>query len=312
MSGLDEQARVMAFEWLKEQVLIYGEVLPRNLLEKGFNFEGERIPLISPQGIFKPKYLDLPLSLTTAPKGPYQDSFSADGFLLYKYRGTNPKHRDNEGLRQACFRGTPMVYFYGVVPGRYLALWPIYIIGDDPESLTFKVAVDDVSSVNFNVNQSVNPILAESRRAYITTTVRQRLHQRDFREKVLYAYRVQCAICRLKHQELLDAAHIIPDREPEGISAIRNGIALCKIHHAAFDAFMIGISPDYKIEIRTDLLEEHNGPMLEHGIKKLHQTKIILPRSKEYWPEQELLEIRYHRFKTGVIEQTEHRTKFLS
>lgn len=305
MSGIDEQVRLTAFAWLKQQVSTYGEVLPRSLLEKGFIFEGERIPLIAPQGIFKPKYLDLPLSLTTAPKGPYQDSFSPDGFLLYKYRGTDPKHRDNEGLRQAWHRSIPLVYFHGIVPGRYLAIWPVYIIGDDPDSLTFKVAVDDVAAVRFDLNQTVNPILAESRRAYITTTVRQRLHQRDFREKVLYAYREQCAICRLKHQELLDAAHIIPDREPEGISAIRNGIALCKLHHAAFDAFMIGISPDYKIEIRSDLLEEHNGPMLEHGIKELHKTRIILPRGKEFWPEQELLEIRYQRFKIGKIEQVE-------
>jgi putative restriction endonuclease len=307
VGGFDEQVRITAFAWLKEQVSIYGEVLPRNLLEKGFVFEGERIPLIAPQGIFKPKYLDLPLSITTVPKGPYEDNFSSDGFLLYKYRGTNPRHRDNEGLRQAWYQSTPLVYFHGIVPGRYLAVWPVYIIGDDPKSLTFKVAVDDVATVSFDIKQAVNPMLAEGRRAYITTTVRQRLHQRDFREKVLYAYREQCAICRLKHQELLDAAHIIPDREPEGIPAIRNGIALCKLHHAAFDAFMIGISPDYKIEIRSDLLEEHNGPMLEHGIKELHKTRIILPRGKEFWPEQELLEIRYQRFKTGKFEQIEQR-----
>ena len=303
MSGIDEQARITAFGWLKEQVSIHGDVLPRPLLEKGFIFEGERIPLISPQGIFKPKYLDLPLSITTAPKGPYQDSFSPDGFLLYKYRGTDPRHRDNEGLRQAWYRDTPLIYFHGIVPGRYLAIWPVYIIGDDPKILTFKIAVDDAATINLNYKQASNPILAESRRAYITTTVKQRLHQRDFREKVLYAYREQCAICRLKHLELLDAAHIIPDREPEGIAAIRNGIALCKLHHAAFDAFMIGITPDYKVEIRTDLLEEHNGPMLEHGIKELHKTQIILPRGKEFWPEQELLEIRYQRFKTGKIER---------
>jgi putative restriction endonuclease len=303
MTGLDEQTRLTAFEWLKEQVSFHGDVLPRTLLEKGFIFEGERIPLISPQGIFKPKYLDLPLSITTAPKGPYQDSFSPDGYLFYKYRGTDPRHRDNEGLRQAYYKSTPLVYFHGIVPGRYLAIWPVFVIGDDPKSLTFRIAVDDAASISLTTNQPANPVFEEGRRAYITTMVRQRLHQRGFREKVLYAYREQCALCRIKHQELLDAAHIIPDLDPEGIPVVRNGIALCKIHHATFDAFMIGISPDYKVEIRGDLLEEHNGPMLEHGIKELHNIRIVLPRDKEDWPDQELLEKRYHLFKTGNIDQ---------
>jgi hypothetical protein len=88
--GLDEEVRLRTFEWLKEQQAIHGDVLPRHLLEKGFEFEGERIPLIAPQGIFKPRFLELPLSITTAPKGPYADSQSNDGYLLYKYRGTDP------------------------------------------------------------------------------------------------------------------------------------------------------------------------------------------------------------------------------
>ena len=198
MPKFDEQVRIAAFSWLKKQTSIHGDILTRTLLEKGFIFEDERIPLISPQGIFKPKYLDLPLSITTAPKGPYRDSFNPDGFLLYKYRGTDPRHRDNEGLRQAWYRSTPLIYFHGIVPGRYLAIWPVYVIGDDPKALTFSIAVDDANQISFDPKRPPDPMLAESRRAYITTTVRQRLHQRDFREKVLYAYRSQCAFCRLK------------------------------------------------------------------------------------------------------------------
>jgi putative restriction endonuclease len=106
-------------------------------------------------------------------------------------------------------------------------------------------------------------------------------------------------LCRIKHQELLDAAHILPDRDPEGIPVVQNGIALCKIHHATFDSFMIGITPEFKVEIREDLLTEHNGPMLEHGIKELHNIHIVLPRHKADWPNRELLERRYHLFKSG-------------
>lgn len=297
MNELDELLRLRCFEWLREQVTIHGDVLPRTLLSRGFEFEGEQIPLIAPQGIFKPRYLDLPLTITTAPKGPYEDSFSPDGFLLYKYRGTDPDHRDNVGLRKARFKGTPLVYLHGIVPGRYLAIWPVYIIGDDPSSLTFKVAVDDASSVRSPMDFDAVAESGDARRAYITAVTRQRLHQRSFREKVLHAYREQCALCRLKHHELLDAAHIIPDREPEGMPAVRNGISLCKLHHAAFDAFMIGITPDFKIMIRGDILDEIDGPVLQHALKGIHGSKLVLPRTRDSWPDRDLLEMRYERFR---------------
>jgi predicted restriction endonuclease len=53
--------------------------------------------------------------------------------------------------------------------------------------------------------------VAEPRRAYVTATFPRRLHQVAFRERVLRAYAERCALCRLRHQELLDAAHITPD-----------------------------------------------------------------------------------------------------
>jgi putative restriction endonuclease len=121
-----------------------GDVLPRKLLEQGFEFQGQRIPLVAPQGIFKLQMLDLPLSITTAPKGPYDDYFGKDNFLLYRYGGTGPNHRDNVGLRKVFEAKLLLVYFHGIEPGKYLATWPVYVIGDDPSSLTFKVSVDEV------------------------------------------------------------------------------------------------------------------------------------------------------------------------
>lgn len=97
---------------------------------------------------------------------------------------------------------------------------------------------------------------------YITATVRQRLHQRTFRERVMQACGEQCSLCRLRHGELLDAAHIIPDGRPGGDPIVQNGLALCKLHHAAFDRRFLGIRPDYMVEVRRDLLEENDGPML--------------------------------------------------
>jgi len=300
---IDLQIRLAAFNWLSEQVNSHGEdVLPRKLLEQGFEFQGQRIPLVAPQGIFKPQILDLPISITTAPKGPYDDYFGKDNFLIYRYRGTDPNHRDNVGLRKVFELKRPLVYFHGIEPGKYLATWPVYIIGDDKGNLMFKVAVDDAVPALENSSISISHQIAEvsdARHAYLTATVKVRLQQRSFREKVLDAYRSQCSFCRLKHRELLDAAHIIPDTYPEGKPTITNGIALCKLHHSAFDSFILGVTPDYIIRVREDVLEEKDGPMLQHGLKGLHKTKLILPVSRSQWPSKEALDWRYSRFTRG-------------
>ena len=291
----DHEIRTAAFNWLYKQIDIHGDVLPRELLRKGFQFRGTRIPLISPQGIFKPQVMDLPLTITTSPKGPYNDSFNYDDQLLYKYRGTDPNHRDNVGLREVMQKELPLIYFHGIIPGRYLVVYPVYIIDDNPKTLTFTV-VADYKEVLIDDAISRKEERSESRRAYITTQVKQRLHQRGFRERVLAAYRSQCAFCSLKHVSLLDAAHIIPDEDPDGLPSVNNGLALCKIHHAAFDQYIIGVTPDYTLKVRTDILEEIDGPMLKYGIQKLHDQKIILPRSKASWPDREKLDRRHQIF----------------
>lgn len=293
----DKSVRIAAFNWLSEQVAIHGDVLPRKLLENGFLFNNERVPLISPAGIFKPKILELPLTITTAPHGPYDDSFDNNGVLLYKYRGTDLKHRDNTGLRKAMQNRTPLIYLHGVVPGKYLAIWPVYIVYDDPDNLTFRVLADDASTVSTEAQMESSVFdNASARRAYITSIVKIRLHQRGFREKVLNAYRTQCSLCRLKHEELLDAAHIIPDNEPDSTPTVDNGIALCKLHHAAFDSLLLGVTPDYIVKVRTDILNEKDGPMLQYGLKELHSKKMILPSSNNLWPNRDFLDRRYQKF----------------
>jgi putative restriction endonuclease len=299
----DARVRTATFEWLAAQVNFHGEVLPRDLLAQGFEFEGKRVPLLGPQGIFKPQVLDrVPLSITTSPSGPYDDAFGSDGLLKYKYRGTDPLHRDNVGLRSAMQLRLPLVYFHGIVPGKYLAAWPVFIVGDEPAALTFTVAVDDAVHTGLagsvgGVSDQVSEDGAAARREYVTAVTRRRLHQKAFRERVLRAYRQQCAFCRLRHEELLDAAHITPDAEEGGEPVVQNGLALCKLHHAAFDRSFIGVRPDYVIEVRGDILHETDGPTLKHSIQALHGSRIHLPRGATLRPDPERLALRYERFK---------------
>ena len=118
---------------------------------------------------------------------------------------------------------------------------------------------------------------AAIRREYVTAIVRRRVHQQAFRARVIEAYRTHCALCRLRHQELLDAAHITADTEATGEPVVSNGLSLCKLHHAAFDRHFLTVRPDYTIEVRRSILEETDGPMLIHGLG-LHDRPIYLPR----------------------------------
>ena len=133
---LETQVRLAAFAYLGHLTQVHGDVLPLGVLREGFAYRGRNIKLVGPQGIFKPAIMSLPLSITTVPPNPrkerpYDDSFGPGG-LRYRYRGTDPRHPENVGLRTAMQRRIPLIYFHGVVPGRYCVEWPVYIVGDDP------------------------------------------------------------------------------------------------------------------------------------------------------------------------------------
>lgn len=291
----DLRVRLAAFEWLREQVELQGDVLPRTLLAQGFEFEGQRVPLLGPQGIFKPRICELPLSITTIPDGPYADRMDGPR-LRYSYRGTDVRHPDNVGLRKAMELRVPLILFVRLEAGRYMAQSPVFVIGDNPDRLVFDVDVESRMQVLAEDPASAASDSGPIERRYVTSSFRRRVHQRRFRERVLDAYRVQCAICRLHHQELLDAAHIVGDAEDDGDPVVSNGLALCKLHHAAFDSFFLTVRPDYTIEVRQSILAESDGPMLLVGLKQTHGQTIQLPRSATDRPDRERLERRYERF----------------
>lgn len=264
---------------------------------RDFTFEGERMPLVDAQrGIRKPTVLDAALSIRTVyrPEGatrPYEDAAGLDGFIRYKWRGDDGDHPENRALRATMRDKLPLIWFFGVGPGVYQPIFPIYLIREEPCEQQFVVAQENT------LDLAAEGPLEEQLKRYVIRETKQRLHQPVFRATVMRAYETRCAVCALRHTELLDAAHIVPDSEEAGVASVRNGIALCKIHHAAFDAKILGIRPDKVVQIRADLLEEVDGPMLQYGLKERHnQALMALPRARREQPDPELLEIEYQRF----------------
>lgn len=263
-----------------------------------FELEGERVPLMDRQrGIRKPAVLDEALSIRTTytkpgAMPPYADAIGSDGLQRYKYRGNDPDHPENVALRRAFERKLPIIWFVGVAPGLYEPIYPVWVISDDPKRLEFALALDQGQ-------RFVHPgqTLDEDSRQYVERLTKQRLHQPVFRAQVLIAYDGRCTVCNLGHSNLLDAAHIIADTKPNGQPVVPNGMAMCKIHHAAFDSKILGIRPDLTLHIRQDILNEIDGPMLQHGLKEMHNRALMkLPTVKAARPDADRIEERYAEF----------------
>jgi putative restriction endonuclease len=299
----DTLIRMAAFEHVRKLGELH-DSLTASELKPGFIFEGERIPLINPQrGIFKPQQMRFLLSIKTVFPKPggkvwYDDQrevhrqiFEDDETIDYAFMGKDPNAADNRWLREAFENRVPMIYFLGIAPGRYQAMLPAFISGWDAKALKARVAFGEPNQ------RTLAPPETALERRYALRTIKQRLYQASFREAVITAYNGRCAVSGLPEPLLLDAAHIVSDtHEGLGQPVVPNGIPLSKSHHAAFDAHLIGIDPDYRLHVSGRLLAQNDGPMLE-ALKRLNGGSIRLPTRAKDRPDRDRLAQRFEWFK---------------
>ena len=296
--GYDEGLRAAAFDYLSRLT----EASPDGALSSAdinrFEFGGRPTRLVVQNGIRKPALLDAALSIRTTytsptQRRPYDDDIDDEGFVRYKWRGEDPQHADNRGLRTAMLRGLPLIYFVGIAPGVYLANYPVWLIAEDEPRREFVVAFDEGQRL------AQPGLLTAPARQYVRRLTNLRLHQPIFRALVLRAYGETCAMCRLRHADLLDAAHILPDSHPRGEPVVPNGLALCKIHHAAYDRNIVGVRPDLQVEVQPRVLAEVDGPMLRHGLQEMAGVRLLVPRRRDAQPDVDRLEERYREFRAA-------------
>jgi putative restriction endonuclease len=300
----DHGLRVAAHRRARELGQRYTDLVPLDVLREGFVYEGRRISFGSfYKGIHRPKEMRGPaaLCLVTAARVPgkppaYEDELDLERrAIVYHYRAGSVDQADNRSLIAAHEMQVPLIYFHGVGPAQYAVFQPVFVTANDRSAGAVLLEV----GMPYEDLQGRGLISPADIREYAFREVRLRLHQQRFRAEILRAYRQRCTICSLREPSLVQAAHIVEDPEPEGIAAVVNGLALCAIHHLAYDRNLLGIDPEGVVHIARRLLEEHDGPMLREGLQSFHGSRIHLPTRVDDRPDPVRLETRFERF-TGV------------
>lgn len=111
-----------------------------------------------------------------------------------------------------------------------------------------------------------------------TTTTERLVRLKAFSDAVREAYNYSCAVCGLQVESIegnweSQAAHIY-DRALGGADDIRNGLALCRTHHWAFDNKLFTIDEQYQLIWHPDQV----------GAKVCRQGTLHLPQGTKTWP----------------------------
>lgn len=130
--------------------------------------------------------------------------------------------------------------------------------------------------------QSEDPPLEEEEVETEETTSRK-TRSALFRRRVTKYYDQTCAVCGSTRRTPegnpeVEAAHIYPRRE-NGRDHYRNGLALCRLHHWAFDSGWLSMTDEFEILVRQDEEREEHGEFVELEGQELH-----LPSNEEHRP----------------------------
>jgi putative restriction endonuclease len=143
--ALDEVAiRAAALVWLQDVTLGGTVPVTRDQLANDFHIAGLRFPLVDRgRGIRKPAGWRAALSIMTALGRPYEDDEGPDGLHRYKLRRDQRGSAENESLRAARRDQVPLIWFYGVAPGVFNAIFPVWLTAEELEHDQFVVALTE-------------------------------------------------------------------------------------------------------------------------------------------------------------------------
>lgn len=178
----------------------------------------------------------------------YADDLSADG-VLYHYPATNRRAgvdtSEADATKAARMLALPVfvITHSDFSPGKrdvhlgWVEEW------DDTLSLFLIAFSDDIRSRQRLKEPEEEPFELTEKREQLKREVKTRPGQQHFSFYVFQRYGPTCAVCTMSVPEVLDAAHLVPDRH-HGSNDPRNGLVLCAVHHRAYDAGLFAIEPE--------------------------------------------------------------------
>ena len=297
----DALVRAAAFARLDEVTAKHGSTLTWSVIKEGFWINGERYLFATQaEDTFKPRRMNSVLSIKTTIPRPgrstrYADQSQLGRFLMgsvgiiYDFKESDPSSSKERLLREAFQFRLPVIYFFGVAPGTYDVVAPVFVESWDAVSRKVQLTT---SLRDLHKGPLAFPASRDERR-YATRQVSQRLHQRLFRERVLQAYDRRCALSRLRLSELIDAAHIVPDADEDlGQPLVQNGICMSKLHHTAFDIGLLAIDEDFTVHVAKRVVGIDDGPMIEH-LRAIDKRPMRPPNNQALWPDRDRLRQRF-------------------
>lgn len=293
----------------------YGKIVSPQFLKKTVTIIPgiERIhPLI--EGIYKPAGSEYALSIATMKKNPYADklTYLSDGrwFIKYSAKSGGKDLAVNQGLFKCMFDKEPIIVLEQIsnkesrqgVQYRLMGLGVIdsydadqdffsieHVDFDTLERVSYGAQEEKViaSALRSNTLEKFVPFIEENKAIYKISAQKR---DKAFKDVVLEQYAFTCAVTGQQYysDRLVEAqaAHIIP-RRINGSDDPRNGIALSRTAHWAFDQGMFTISDQYEIIIHP---KARNAKINKFPIIDLHGQLIIKPEDDAFWPHKDAIE----------------------
>lgn len=304
----DQHIRAAAFSAIEKLSRRWSGKVPWKAIAEGFFVGGQKVLFANrPKGIFKPRQMSAALSIKTGVPRQGRPTWYRDqeidssrlddttGLLRYDLARGGLDDPTNRALREAWRRKAPLIYFVGIAEAVFRPIFPVWIADfrlDAGDTGCALVATDDFELVE---SRPVTVAREEIEASYSATTTYRRNHQAWFSTLTKAAYQWRCAFSGLPVRALLVGAHIVPDAEG-GPPSVRNGICMSALHHVAFDSHLIGVDPDYRVHVSSQLREKRDGELLE-GLKGLDGARLGLPEDPDDWPMRDYLERRFARYR---------------
>jgi hypothetical protein len=272
-------------------------------------------------GIFKPAWSAYALSIVIRTTSPYEDKdevvFLEDGrwLMTYSPRAGGLQMADNRALVKCMDERVPIGVFrqitdktdrrygstyrilgLGLVTS-YDSKQDVFLIESADETALKKLtgAIEDETNryeihLYTQVMNKFQPFVKDESTTY-TTVVPKR--DKAFRDIVVREYDHSCAVCEMKFQweSLVEAtaAHIIP-KHKNGSDDPRNGLALCRTHHWAFDVGIFGLSDKYEVILSPAIAKSKNR---NFSLLEMDGQVISLPANEILQPHPDAIE--WHR-----------------